>query len=249
MYRERETVETPERVLLEFDLAGPASRLWAALLDGILLAGLLCLVLLGVVLAETAGAQLLTLDVAGAALVAGAGLLCLGYFPFFEMRWNGQTPGKRAVGIRVARVDSRPLDLRAVLVRGVLRIIDLQPAPTGLVGLIAMVSTRRCMRLGDMAAGTWVLRARPVPVVAGARDPGAAAPPPEVDGAPGRLLPREHEIVGRFLARAPDLAGDVRTRLAAEVARPIFDRLGESAPDAEAFLRAEHRRGRGKSLL
>ena len=82
-----------------------------------------------------------------------------GYFIFFELIWNGQTPGKRAVGIRVLTVRGEPVTLVHSLVRNLLRLIDALPSAY-MVGIISILVTSRSQRLGDLAAGTIVVRER-----------------------------------------------------------------------------------------
>lgn len=266
MFQEKQAMETPEHVLVEFEMAGPASRLLAGITD------LLHIILLGILLFV---ASLLLLgfsgpnffgDAAHATVTILIALVLLGYLPFFEWIMKGQTPGKRSIGIRVARRDGRPLDFRSILVRHAMRIVDAQPVGFSLVGLISMVSTKDCLRLGDMVAGTWVLRERTGTAEAPAgglfgplfrrRAKGKAVMPAPADlpepgaaGTGGRLTPAELEIIGRFLRRVHELDAEPRFRLAREIARPIMDRLGHSGTDYEGFLRAEFRLGSSRSLL
>jgi uncharacterized RDD family membrane protein YckC len=80
-----------------------------------------------------------------------------GYFLFFELAMGGSSLGKRALGLRVLRDGGRPLGLRESLVRNALRVVDMLPA-NYLVGLVAMVVSPEGKRLGDIAAGTVVVR-------------------------------------------------------------------------------------------
>ena len=86
-------------------------------------------------------------------------VLLWGYFIFFELTWNGQTPGKRAAGVRVLTSRGEPVTLVHTLVRNVLRIVDALPS-FYMVGVISILVTRRSQRLGDLAAGTVVVRER-----------------------------------------------------------------------------------------
>src|ERR1044072_9749133 len=88
-------------------------------------------------------------------------LLCLtlsGYFAFFEWIWSGQTPGKRWLKLRVIREDGRPITFWEASVRNLLRTFDMFPPWFYSVGLIAVFSSSGDQRLGDMVAGTDVVR-------------------------------------------------------------------------------------------
>ena len=82
-----------------------------------------------------------------------------GYYVFFEMLWNGQSPGKRWVGLRVIRTDGTPITLSEALIRNLVRIVDFLPATYG-VGIITMFIDKQSRRLGDLAAGTLVVQDR-----------------------------------------------------------------------------------------
>src|SRR5438045_2929261 len=90
-------------------------------------------------------------------------LIFAGYFILFEWLWNGQTPGKRWLKLRVIRDDGRPLTLWKAIARNLLRIADAAPRfvlPVYSVGLIVIFLSGRDQRLGDMFAGTVVVRER-----------------------------------------------------------------------------------------
>jgi len=160
-------IVTPENTAFEYRLAGPFRRLPAYLID-------LC-----VRGAVVAGGWLLLLFVFGAAEMpeVGAGLglvlwflLAWGYGGFFETLWNGQTPGKRVMGIRVLTVEGQAIGPMQAVLRNVLRVLDGQPAVfnlggpfqymgpfTYLLGLLAASATDRFQRLGDLASSTMVV--------------------------------------------------------------------------------------------
>lgn len=172
---------TPEGVPLRFTIARPGDRLAAAALDLAILLGASIVIALSIFIGGPSGeAGELALAVLGVSLF----LLRAFYFPFFELRWLGQTPGKKAVGIRVVDRQGGPLRARAVLARGLLRELELfQPlavllAPgmfsAGLppwAGFLAggwvlacasiPLINRDCLRAGDLAAGTLVVRSPP----------------------------------------------------------------------------------------
>ena len=145
-------IQTPEGVTFSLALAGPVSRCLAWMLD-------LCVVLmLGTLL--TMGLALvgwLSPDLARAVLVLGWFLLQVGYGAAFEWFWNGQTPGKRCLGLRVIDAEGFRLTFNQVLMRNLLRFVDSLPGAY-LVGGAAVMATRGSQRLGDLAANTVVVR-------------------------------------------------------------------------------------------
>lgn len=164
-------LETPEQIELDLELAGLGSRFLAVLVD--LFWKLFITILLGFL--GLIGAALLgaavDLDSPPVALVAvviaAVYVLWLGYAIYFEVKWNGQTPGKYAVGIRVLQESGAPVDFRAACVRNLLASADFLPS-FHLLGALLVLLTARRQRLGDMAAGTIVIRER---VVALGADP------------------------------------------------------------------------------
>ncbi len=157
-------VETAEGLLLRTELAGVGSRLAAGLLDLLIaLAGLLTLLL--ILIATVAALEGLEVEVVAGLLELLAGVLVGGglflgiplYFALFQRAWNGQTPGKRALRLRVVGEGGAPAPFSAHLLRSVVWLVDallLVPAP---LGLLMIGLTPRCRRLGDLAAGTYVI--------------------------------------------------------------------------------------------
>lgn len=140
-------VATPEGIELTLRLAGPVPRALAWAIDFLLRLGLLLAVML----------------VASPLGRAGGGILLLAAFfvewllpACFEAMWNGQTPGKRALRLRVLNDDGTPLRWPGALTRNLLRAADFLPFAYG-VGLVAMLANRDFKRLGDLAAGTVVV--------------------------------------------------------------------------------------------
>ncbi len=84
------------------------------------------------------------------------------YGGVFETMWNGQTPGKRLLGLRVLNVDGQPINALQAVLRNVLREVDAMPlafnfVPLYMLGLASMSASNRYQRLGDLAAGTIVV--------------------------------------------------------------------------------------------
>jgi uncharacterized RDD family membrane protein YckC len=169
-------VETPEGISLELPVAGPVARFYAFWID-LLLRGAVYLVLLQT-LARVGDFGF------GLFLVA---LFCIEwlYAVPFEIFWNGQTPGKRVVGLRVLQENGVPVGWGGSVLRNLLRAVDFLPALYGF-GLISMLSDRRFRRLGDMAAGTVVVYVSRPPVA-------DAVPMADVAWAPPRPLDVEEQ--------------------------------------------------------
>jgi len=151
------SVETPESVAFAYDLAGPASRGAALMVDSALLAAIILAEVLAVVLAGTLiGAEEATpwLLAAGAAL---AFITYWGYYVYGEVFRNGRTPGKQALGIRVVRDDGGRVGVLDSIIRNLIRLVDMLPGYYA-VGLVSLLLSRTNKRLGDMAAGTVVVR-------------------------------------------------------------------------------------------
>jgi uncharacterized RDD family membrane protein YckC/uncharacterized membrane protein SpoIIM required for sporulation len=237
-YRQHLEVETPEHVMLDLEIAGVGSRLLAALVDtGILLGiaaagGLLAAVLTtyDVLPRSPAGRAWL------AALLIGAGFaLWNGYFILFEGLREGQTPGKRLVGIRVVRDTGHPVTAGAAALRNLLRIADALPPPY-LLGLALIAFHPRGKRLGDLVAGTVVVRDRPASTVATSRA--------EVPSELAATVPLDDErfrLLARFAARA-DLPPEARDRIAAALAGRFADRAPPTGATLTEFLLDLHAR-------
>lgn len=155
-------INTPENVAFGYQVAGIGSRFLATLIDTILVT------LLQVIVVVTYYVALYLLDIdpsgSGSAWVAAImGLVVFlfywGYYIFFEMLWNGQTPGKRWTGLRVIRADGTPITLSESFIRNLTRLVDFLPAAYG-IGIITMFIDKRSRRLGDLAAGTLVVHDR-----------------------------------------------------------------------------------------
>jgi uncharacterized RDD family membrane protein YckC len=231
-------IVTPEAVLLEFETAGVGSRTIARMIDlFVQLAALYALVfVIGV--ASLGG----TPDVVGIILVAAGVLgIALGYPIAFEALWNGRTPGKAAMGLRVVTVEGAPVRFRHAAVRGIVGLVDLLVPPGGATAIVAAILSRRTQRLGDMAAGTIVLRERAATAATSAVSfrpfPGWEAYTASLDVA--ALRPDEYGIVRSFLMRVNQLDPGARGALAVRLATPVAARLRHTVPDGvhpEHFL-------------
>ena len=170
-YADRVDISTPEGVDLEVELGGLGSRFIAELLDTGLKAiaiGALAL-LLSVFESGLATAILLVLTFA----------IWFGYDVLFEVLAAGRTPGKRACGLRVVRTGGQPVGFLTSSVRNLVRVVD-GPGTAYVAGIVAILVSKKNQRLGDMAAGTLVIREpkTPGPVAPVFARPESIPPPP-----------------------------------------------------------------------
>ncbi|MEM6798282.1 MAG: RDD family protein [Planctomycetota bacterium] len=184
----RTRVVTPENIAFEYRSAGPFSRVGAYLMDvGVqLLIVVVTIIFFWLMLL----AILASIYSGGGASSFSSFLGNLGVFSifvlwflmqwfygsFFEIWWNGQTPGKRALGLRVLQADGRPINASQAILRNLIRLLDAYPllplpqvmlqvivyfsplaAGSQLIALVSMSCTRKFQRLGDLASGTMVI--------------------------------------------------------------------------------------------
>ena len=156
-------IQTPENVAFGYQIAGIGSRFLASLLDTLIVGLLQIVILVVLTLVIRAFDSSAFADQISAWVYAIFGLVAAifywGYYVFFEMLWNGQTPGKRWVGLRVIRSDGTPITLSEALIRNLARLVDFLPAAYG-IGIVTMFIDKQSRRLGDLAAGTLVVQAR-----------------------------------------------------------------------------------------
>jgi uncharacterized RDD family membrane protein YckC len=214
---EKLTIDTPEQIALEFPLASAGSRFLALAIDTLLqIGGFAVLALLAF------GASLLRFSLepvlgtwALAVIIILGFTLYYGYYAAFEALWNGQTPGKRAIRLRVITASGRPITPFDALLRNLLRIVDQMPG-IYTVGLVSIFLTERNQRLGDLAADTVVVHEQPLERHEMPVRPAAAAR----RGA-GRLSAQEITVIETFLARRASLPDHLR----ASTARSLADRV------------------------
>ena len=125
------TVETPEQIELAYDIAGIGSRFLAALIDHVLIAMILSFSCVSLsLLLDQLNVGLDTVLVVSIFFI-GIYLSICAYYVFFETTWNGQTPGKRLVGIRVVRTGGRPIGFLGSTIRNLIRLADFLPVLYG----------------------------------------------------------------------------------------------------------------------
>ena len=207
-------LETPEHVRLDYELADVGSRLAALLIDLAVIAG--CALLLVLAYAVVAGQGFSIVDsLAASVIVIAFFVLQWGYFLLFELLRDGQTPGKRALRLRVLHSSGQPLSVRGSVIRNVMRIVDFQPGVTGVLGGGVIMLTARSQRLGDIAADTIVVR-----------DDGAgeiAWPEASRTAAAGRplLSAEQFELLSNYRRRRDDLSTEARRTVSGAVLEAI----------------------------
>src|SRR6266702_2450861 len=255
------SIETPELVAIEMPLAGIGSRFIALLVDTLIWgAGLFLMGILLFILAPALKAfSKLSYQWVVALFTFLLFLFNWGYFTLFEAFANGRTPGKRVARIRVIQCSGRPIGFFESLARNLVRYVDQIPFFYA-VGVVTMFVTRQHQRLGDLAAGTLVVRERepegtpwndsptrtftaqlfatPVP----SPEPHTLVSLPSAEVA--KLSSADLEVLEGFFARRLDMALDVRQRLAERIAAAIRAKSGLETPagvSTETFLEATAR--------
>jgi uncharacterized RDD family membrane protein YckC len=244
-------IETPEQIELSLEIAGLGSRFAARVLDWLIKSAILLVVGLPIlIILSLLGVSLLSMDMMKIRLGA---LLAVAFFFGFdiysEVRHNGQTLGKKYMGIRVLREGGARLDFRSACVRNLIGIADFLPVFYLLGGLIVLLSPRG-QRLGDMAAGTIVIRER------------AIQPPEELDEeinglALGELTftaeqlkacsPADRHILRSFFQRYPQMELQARDQLAYRLMKTFQKKMAyqpampSNRSDPEGFLASLYR--------
>ena len=240
-------IDTPENVSFDYSVAGIGSRFLAALMDTAII-GLLQIIIFGTLIwivsqmdgfsvfdpSSGSGGETALYWIFGIIILLSF-VFYWGYYIFFEILWNGQTPGKRLVGLRVIRVDGTPVSASEVVIRNLVRTIDLLPMAYG-VGVVTMFISQNSRRLGDLSAGTVVVhekkttelhelttdRQRALSQVTTKSTPPLSFP---MD----RLKAEDVRIIEEYLLRRKELAN--RHQLSNHILNALLERLGESVGD------------------
>lgn len=228
-------IETPEQINVDLELAGLGSRFVAQLIDWfwkVLLTAALALPVI-IVLGALGGGKLLeeptTLVLALA--IAVTYVLWLGYGIFFELRWNGQTPGKRLAGIRAIQVGGAPIDFQVACIRNLLAVADFLPV-FHILGAILILLTERQQRLGDLAAGTIVIRERVASLGSDLSKDLAAFVSPDITFTHAQLAPlttKDRNLLREFLRRHEGMDEQSWERLALRMAAAFRERTGSKS--------------------
>ena len=204
-------VETPEGVCLHLHPAGvmPRAAAWAVDLMIRVTATMLLLVLFGLLGQSGIGLSLLLI------------FIVYWLYPIlFEVLRDGQTIGKRAIGLRVIHANGTPVGWLASIVRNLMRTVDMLPVLYGF-GAVASLLDPQGRRLGDMVAGTLVIHAERAP---------PAAPVPLVPAVwPEQALASEEKAaIVAFAERGPRLTPERQAELA-DLLAPLTRQRGASA--------------------
>lgn len=244
-------VSTPENIPIQYELAGVGSRFVAALADFLIIfgvqAGLILLVLAaGSIPALAPALRKLLLQLGPwlfSAVIIINSALFVGYPLVFELVWSGQTPGKRAVGIRVVQADGAPLAPLAAVTRNVVRLVDFLPVYY-IIGVVVMLADGKSRRLGDMAAGAICIKQQRNVSIASLTLPqtpasAGALPEPGAEQESLRALSYEdYYLLKEFLTRREQMAPAAAEKLARQIADRVATHLGieRGTEPAQAFL-------------
>jgi uncharacterized RDD family membrane protein YckC len=228
-------VATPERVSFDYQVAGLGTRAIAQVLDLLIVSGILIAVYFVAVAVSLA--QVVTGQLIG---ILGSFVVIFGYFWVSEALWSGQTVGKKAFRLRAVGDRGEPLTFAQAGIRNVVRIVDFLPYGYG-VGLIALFVNGKGKRLGDLAAGTivvkdsdhiwlWQLPGARAPIA----PPGSPPPAPSTfaPASPSeltlrRLDPELRRFITSYARRRPQLSLEVRVQLASQVQPSLRNALPE----------------------
>jgi uncharacterized RDD family membrane protein YckC len=235
-------VDTGESVTFRYELAGLGSRFLAVLIDVLFqLAALIAIVVAVALIVRALGPAVNAIpftrkgfaNVVIGVIVLLIFLLFFGYFIVFEWLWNGKTPGKRVLGIRVVRDGGFPVDFVASAIRNIIRVLE---AGLGfyLFSAVSALLSPLNRRLGDYAAGTIVVRDERYERTA--LLPGRADEDPVLRelGAP------ERDLIRRYAERRGGLSPVARLSVAAAIASEIRPRLAASFAHLDDDALLEH---------
>jgi uncharacterized RDD family membrane protein YckC len=233
-------IVTPEAILLELETAGVASRVIAGITDLLVQVGALFVgaVVIGFVAVITGSESDSFFETAYAILLT---LVVVGYPLVLETLWRGRTIGKRALGLRAVTVEGTPITFRHAALRMMGGLVDRLLPPGGITGALFVLGTRRHQRIGDLLAGTVVIRdpeRTPLPVaiwfpVPYGYDDYAAT----ID--PTRLTSDQYTLLRSFVLRSRELADNARYGVADQLAARAAAVVGHVRPPTvhpETFL-------------
>src|ERR1700743_615339 len=255
-YADQLNIEPPEQVDLRFPIARIGSRFLALATDSLLQVAaffvlILVFSLIISVLPKGTGSSPPSPTAAKwffAAIVLSLFLFYWGYYSLFEAFWNGQTPGKRLLKIRVIKDSGRQITLFEALARNLLRVVDMLPS-FYLVGVITMLCNREQKRLGDLVAGTIVVHERSdeQPLMShNSRTFTSALYPQPLETVPEQtsvLLPADGvalldagdlNVIDTFFSRALDLDLDKRAEIAGRIADRMSAKMRVPLPEGIA---------------
>lgn len=238
------SVETPEQININFQKAGIGSRFYAALIDT---AVLTLIMFVGAYVNATLIQDLR--GIFGNWLGAISGIIVFaifwGYYMVFEIVTNGQSPGKRILGLRVIKDGGYPISFADSAIRNLVRIVDFLPFGYG-IGLTAMLINGNWKRLGDLAAGTLVVKTSRKKLEITDIDSGESIR--SINISPqgfqyddwiqlNMVTDAELSMIREYLSRRSTLSVPRRIELAQTIGRPIVEKMGgDSSTRYEKFL-------------
>jgi uncharacterized RDD family membrane protein YckC len=241
---EQLSVETPEQININYQKAGIGSRFYAALVDTLILT---VVITLGSYVNE--GFLTEIGDVLGNWLRAVSGIVIFaifwGYYMVFEITTNGQSPGKLALGLRVIKEGGYPISFADSAIRNLVRIVDFLPFCYG-AGLFVMLINKNWQRIGDLAAGTLVVKTS-------RSDLKLTSESLNTDTQPINISPQEYlyadwiqlelvteyelDIIREYLGRRSSLSVARRIELAQTIGSPIAGKMeGDGTIRYDKFL-------------
>jgi len=240
-------IETPELVVVSYAVAGMGSRLLAALIDlGIAIVTLIVVILATLALdgrssseiaKEVANKPSVSTAWAAAIVTIMQFVILWGYYVLFEGLNDGQTPGKRFLRLRAVRDGGYSIGFSASAVRNLIRIVDLQPVFTYLVGIASIAFSKSGKRLGDIVAGTIVVREGLIrqPLV---ERPMVESPGPAIT-VTAALTDAEFQLLERWADRRSSLTPERRRELTTQVAARLKHafRAEDAGSDGAVLLR------------
>jgi len=232
---DRLDIDTPEQIALELPLAGIGSRFLALATDSLLQFVLvLVLFIVGAIISigytevTSGSARFFSQTVGAIILVLVPFCLYWGYFAFFEIIWQGRTPGKRMAGIRVIHQSGRPMTAIECIGRNLMRGVDILPGVYG-VGLACMMCNKQNRRVGDFVAGTIVVHDKALESVAptwGNNRTVAEPVQPELR----KLTPDDLVLIETYLNRRYEVDHIVRMTTAQRIVTMIIQKTGMTKP-------------------
>lgn len=222
------SVRTPESIAFSYELAGLGSRFLALAADMFIQVVIFVGLMWGIFYASSrvvSTAKVSTVDrtaesIVYAAIIAVLFLIFFGYFIAFEGFWNGQTPGKRMLGIRVVRDGGYSIDLGASFIRNLVRVGELALGFYAVSAIVSLISPEN-KRLGDLAAGTIVVRDARAQSLTAIRE---RAEEGNLHRA-AMLSDDEVALIGRFIARRGTMDPQHRRRMASQIAGRVRTRV------------------------
>ncbi len=251
-------IETPELVAIEMPIAGIGSRFVALVVDYLIwtAAFIALFIVAAIVLPALHVFSGVSENWAAGIFFLIVFLLQWGYFTLFEAFANGRTPGKRVMKIHVIHRSGRAISFVESLARNLVRFVDSLPS-FYVAGVVTMILNRQNQRLGDMVAGTLVVRDREIEsphwgelgtrtITAAAFAAPAAMTPPHLKvtlpaSKVAKLSTADLEVVERFFSRRLDLDLTTRAAIAERIASALRVKSGLEIPDGvsvETFLEA-----------